>query len=86
MNKVQFIPIQTRASLHVSDIIGKNFSSSHTAFIGKCGNHPSVDLFLVTYDCVVLASDPGKTWAGSLTDVWVNKWVDVRILIEEQGK
>lgn len=62
--------------LKVSDL-GRGYK--HTAFIGQCGSGPINSLYLITYDCVVLALEPRKTW-GNLADVTVDRFCDVEII------
>lgn len=58
----------------------------HTAFIGCWGDREEVhrqiaELYLITYDEVVLASDPSQIWSHS--DGTVIRFCDVVVTIEE---
>jgi len=62
----------------VSDLIGNNLNDNHTAFLGKVGSHQKLDLFLICYNCVFLASDPTTSWSFNVS-INVYKWVDIKI-------
>lgn len=49
----------------------------YTAFIGSWGDHDGNDLFLITYDSVILARSPSTTWSSS--DGIVVRFCDVTI-------
>jgi len=51
-----------------------------TAFIGRHEDYPRHDhkLFLVNYNCIVLADDPSFTWDTACH--WkVDRWIDIEI-------
>ena len=51
-----------------------------TAFIGRRMGLDETQIFLVTYSCIVLASDPSQTWRD-LVELFVDRWVDVEISV-----
>ena len=53
----------------------------HTAFIGTWGKREKVELYLITYDEIVLASDPSTAW--SHTKGTVVRFCDVVIRVKE---
>lgn len=67
----------------VGDLIRTNYSEHANAFIGKCGFGPPNSLYIVTYDSIILASNPGKAWDRE-ANVTVDRFVDLDIKIVEQ--
>ncbi|KKL62830.1 hypothetical protein LCGC14_2181260 [marine sediment metagenome] len=69
--------------INASDVIGKNFNRSKTAFIGKIAINPSSEkkLWLVTTDKVIDIAIPIETY--SHTDFLIIKWVDINITIKD---
>ena len=65
------------------DLIGCNFCSGRTAFIGHCGVGEEESLYLVTYACISYAGNPRLTWDGANCDVEVIRFVDVIISVVE---
>ena len=59
-------------------------SNDETAFIGQCGYGPPGELYLITYECVVLVKKPNRTWSGSNCYVYVDRFVDLKIQIQEK--
>ncbi len=85
MNTVTPIPLKSkfRWTGEVGDLIGDNFDSEKTAFIGSCGAGEET-LYLVTYECVSIARCPQSTWESSICTVEVIRFVDVNISIVER--
>ena len=53
-----------------TNLIGRNMCKhGHTAFVGQCGLGPAHSLYLITYNAVVLASEPDNTWDSAATVV-----------------
>ncbi|KKL62831.1 hypothetical protein LCGC14_2181270 [marine sediment metagenome] len=70
------------ARVNAFDIIGSNFKSFRTAFIGRLALHDVGDkLWLVTIDEVIDAANPMKSY--SHLDFIITKWVDIDIYIKE---
>ncbi len=85
MNTVTPIPVRSefRWTGELGDLIGDNFDSGKTAFIGSCGAGEET-LYLITYECVSMARCPQSTWEMSECDVRVIRFVDVNISIVER--
>ena len=60
-------------------------SSGVTAFIGTSPDSKELELYLITYDNIVLASDPSKTWSGrgNITPIkfYVDRFVNIDITV-----
>lgn len=56
-------------------------SNERNAFIGRCGNGPVDELYIIGWDFVYLANDPSRTW--STADLYVWKFVDLVINVQE---
>ena len=87
MNIISKIPNQKkrRGTGDLKDLIRKNFNNSRTAFIGKCGTKDE-GLFLITYECIVLAEDPSQTWNCDGCEIKVIRFVDVNITVIGESK
>lgn len=60
-----------------NDLIGSRIlEHPHTAFVGSVGGCQG--LFLITYECIVLAENPNKTW-NDKAPFKVDHFCDVRI-------
>lgn len=57
-------------------------NNNQTAFIGKCGFGPEHELYLITYDGIVLATDPQRAWSYGGCSVVVEQFVDIEITIK----
>ena len=64
----------------LGDLIGRNFKNVKSAFVGTCG-FGEESLLLITYDCIVKADSPGKTWNSGICNVKVIRFVDVNITV-----
>ena len=86
MNTVTPRPLQKKFEWtgKADDLIGTNFGSRRTAFIGHCGAGEEESLYLVTYKCISYASAPWLTWNGPNCDVKVIRFVDVNISVVER--
>jgi hypothetical protein len=68
---------QSKSEYEAAELINKNIHEhKHTAFIGSIGIYSG--LFLITYDNIVYAKDPGVTWDG-LATAKVDHFCDVTI-------
>ncbi len=54
-----------------------------TAFIGQCGNGPDNSLYIIHESFVSLGSNPKLQWRNPNARVYVNRFVNVKITIEE---
>lgn len=54
-----------------------------TAFIGKCGVGPNHALYLICYNCIVLAANPIRTWEGEAT-IYLDRYVDLNMQVVEK--
>ena len=81
MNKVVNFDTYENEQLRVENITGLNFNNARSAFIGKAGFMKEDDLFLVCYNCVLLASEPRATWIDQAS-ISITKWVDVEIKVK----
>lgn len=52
-----------------------------TTFIGQCGSGQENDLYLITWDRIVLLSDPVRSWSTQSCPVQVDQYVDLEIRI-----
>ena len=62
--------------------LGISTGFTETAFIGKAGTKEGV--FLIVFECVVLAERPNTTYSGGASVV-VEKYVDIEITIKEKA-
>ncbi len=69
----------------LKDLIGVNFRTSRTAFIGTCGTEED-RLFLINYDCIAVAEEPDQTWSCDNCNVEVIRFVDVNITVIGESK
>ena len=73
---------QPPLSLKLRDVCKEwNDNAIRTAFIGKCGNGPSNELYLITYNSILLAKDPNSIWGTSGCNIEVIWFVDIKIEI-----
>ncbi len=70
----------------IGDLIGGNFKNVKSAFIGTCGAGEDDTLYLVTYECISVAGEPGTTWKAMGCSVEVIRFVDVNISVVERDK
>ena len=71
-------PKSEKTTWYIEDLIGRNFYKERTAFVGSLGVYKH-KLFLVTYDCIVLAEDFVTTWQDCSIDIQVDFWCDLEI-------
>ncbi len=69
----------------LKDLIGTNYKEEKSAFIGTIGDRKNI-LFLVNYDCILVADEPNATWDCKGCDVEVIRFVDVDITIIERDE
>jgi len=55
-----------------------------TAFIGRAGDGPTNELYLIGSGCVSLARTPSMSWSGAAS-VQVDKFVDLDIYAKPKG-
>ncbi len=68
----------------IKDLTGGNCKSNRDAFIGCVGESEEHQVFLVTYECIVLLKEPSKTWNGRDCEVHIEKFIDLDITITER--
>jgi len=70
----------TTKEFKLKDLTLEN-KGTQTAFIGRCGLGPDRSLYLVTYNRIILANDPDRSWSSPNCSVLVDRFVDVEIKV-----
>lgn len=71
------------SKMTLGDLIDDNYKQQKNAYIGSCGNGPQDSLYIVGFDRIFLAEDPENTWDDPECSVYVDKFVRIRIIVEE---
>lgn len=73
-------------SKKVKDIMDEAFSGGGVhlgpCFIGKVGDGPDDDLYMATYDGVILVRNPYSSWDGNCP-VAFTRWVNVELTVHD---
>lgn len=69
----------------IGDLIRGAFKSSRSAFIGNIGDNID-ELFLVSYEGIMLADTPNSTWNSKGDSIYVTRFVDVNITVIGDSK
>ncbi len=80
MNNVMLPEMKTE-TITLRSVTGDRFRSDKTAFIGKLNTKYEVKLFLVSYQGVIEAGNPGATCSGAAVTFEVIRWVDIDISV-----
>ena len=67
----------------LSDVTEDNYDVKKNAFVGFPGSG-SRDLYIVTYDSIILAKDPFCSWGAKDCLVCIERWVDIEITIKQE--
>jgi hypothetical protein len=84
MNKVCYDNEPRIITWTVGELTKDNYTDERSAFMGRCGNGDKDALYLVTYDAIVLASNPYQVWQSGGCECYVTSFVDVMIGIQER--
>lgn len=75
--------IKCGASITTVTTLGALVCGNETAFIGSVGGIYGT-LFLISFDRIILATNPRRTWSEYTCPVTVDRFVDLEITVKER--